>query len=596
MRHPHMLRGNKGARLPVLVIAFDTETDSVPIGDDAVEARLRFGWLAITRRHRGMKWTPTRWRRFETPAEFWDLVEAEIRDEWRLYLVAHNMGFDFRVVNGFEELPRRGWELKGAVIDDPPTILRWHKPKRGLIALDTLNYYRTPLKEIGKTFGLEKIAHDLKWGDREADDAYCRRDAEIVLRAMQGIIRRTAELDLGNFAPTFPALAFTAFRHRHLSSPILIDDNPKALNIARSAYYGGRTEAFRLGRIDGPVDIFDVVSMYPSVMRTEPMPTVLRGVYRSMTISDLAAAATDTSPAADVTIDTDEADYPVIRDGRLLFPVGQFRTFLAAPELRHALQFERIAKVHSVAIYDHAVIFRSYIDEWWQRRKEALAAGDISEADFCKRMMNALYGKFGQSGRVYETLGEAGSNEVKTWTEIDVETGSVWRMRSLVGLLQRQSGEIESRDSHPAIAATVTSAARLKLLSLMVKAGRSSVLYADTDSLFRKHSSIPSALRSEMGTDLGQLKLERTISTLTINGLKDYEIDGVRKTKGIRQNAEEIEPNVFRQDMFVGLKGALQAGDINRQIIRQIKKHVSGAYTKGDVGDDGIVTPYRLGV
>jgi hypothetical protein len=595
MRHPHLLRENKGARLPVLLMAFDTETDSIPIADDAVEARLRFGWLAITRRHRGLHWTPTRWRRFETPDEFWDFVESEIRDEWRAYLCAHNLGFDWRVTDGFGQLPKRGWELKGAVIDDPPTILRWHAPRRGLIALDTLNYYRMPLRDIGKTFGLDKLDHDLKWGDREKDDAYCKRDAEIVLSAMQGIIRRTAELDLGNFAPTFPSLAFGAFRHRHLQTPVLIDDNPKALALARKSYVGGRTEAFRIGRIRGPVDVYDFVSMYPSVMRTEPMPTVLRGVYRSMTVAELAVAATDAAPTADVTLDTDQADYPVIRDDRLIFPVGRFRTVLSAPELRHALQFQRVTKVHEVALYDQAVLFASYIDEWWQRRKEALAAGDASEADFCKRMMNALYGKFGQSGRVFETLGDAENGEVRSWTEIDMETGAVWRMRSLAGLLQRQSGEIESRDSHPAIAATVTSAARLRLLQAMIKAGRSSVLYVDTDSIFLPHSSIRSISTLETGTDLGQLKLERTIRQLTIYGLKDYEADGVRKTKGIRKTAEEIEPGVYRQDLFVGLKGAIAAGDINRQIIKSVEKRLSGAYSKGDVSPTGVVTPYRLG-
>lgn len=594
MRHPHLLRGNKGSRLPVLLMAVDTETDSIPIAEDAVEARLRFGWLAVTRRHRGMRWTPPQWSRFETPDELWDVVERAVKMEWRGYLCAHNAGFDFRVVDGFTQMQRRGWELKGAVIDDPPTILRYHQRGRGLIVLDTLNYYRTRLADIGKMFGLAKLDHDLVWGDRERDDAYCRRDVEIVLAAMQGIIRRTAELDLGNFASTFPGLAFGAFRHRHMDTPILIDDNPDALKLARRAYYGGRTEAFRLGSVKPPITVYDVVSMYPSVMRDEPMPTVLRGVYRSMTVTELAVATTDAAAMADVTLDTDTADYPLLYHDRLVFPVGRFRTVLARPELTHALKRGRIVSLHRCALYEQSVIFRSYIAEWWARRQEAIKAGDLAESDFCKRMMISLYGKFGQSGSVFETLGEASNDDVRTWTEIDMETGEVKRMRSLAGLLQVKSGERESRDSHPAIAATVTSAARIRLLSMMQAFGRERVVYTDTDSLFVIGCNAPAAARRLIGQNLGDLKLERELSSLVLHGLKDYTADGVRKTKGVRATAVEISPDTFKQDMFVGLKGALQDGDMTRQIIRSSVKHLQRHYDKGIVSPSGHITPYRL--
>lgn len=595
MRRPHLLRHNKGSRLPSLLMAFDTETDSVPIADDAVEAKLRFGWIAITRRHRGLHWTPEKWSRFETPSELWDIVEAAIHDEWRGMLTAHNVGFDFRVVDGFRQLPDRGWTLKGAVVDDPPTILRWHKPSKGLIVLDTVNYYRARLADIGATFGLAKLDHDLKWGDREKDDAYCRRDVEIVLRAMRGIIRRTHELDLGNFAPTFPGLAFGAFRHRHMSTQILIDDNTRALDLARQSYYGGRTEAFFLGRVAGTVEVYDVASMYPAVMRDTPMPTVLRGVYRSMTLADLAAPATDTSSVANVTLNTDQADYPIIYNGRLVFPVGTFRTVLPQPELTHAVEHGRVVKVHKVAVYDAAVIFRSFVEEWWQRRLEAIDKGDASEADFCKRMMNSLYGKFGQTGKVYETIGQIDSGEVRTWTEIDLETGEVSKMRSISGLVQKLARETESRDSHPAIAATVTSEARVRLLKLMIGAGRDGVLYVDTDSLFLAKGVCASRSELPIGNGLGDLKHERTIHDLTIHGLKDYTADGIRKTKGVRANAEEIQPGTFRQDTFVGLKGAIRSGDINRQVIRRTTKVLTRGYDKGTVLASGVVVPYRLG-
>jgi hypothetical protein len=594
-RLAHLLKHNRGARLPDLLIAFDTETDPIPVVPGTIEARLRFGWMAVTRRHRGMSWTPPRWRRFTTGDDFWRFVELAITANRTAVLVAHNVGFDFRVVDGFRALPARGWELRGAVIDDPPTILRWRKARRGIRVLDTLNYYRTSLAQVGDSIGLPKLDHDLRWGDQERDDAYCRRDTEIVLEAMKGIIRRTAELDLGSFASTFPGLAFNAFRHRHLTAPVLIDDNGPALELARRSYVGGRTEAFRLGRVPGHVRVYDFVSMYPAVMAAEPVPTVLRGVYRRIPVPELSSMLAQYGAVADVTLETDTADYPLLDADRLLFPVGRFRTVLARPELTHAAERGRIVRVHQVALYDQAVLFASYVAEWWARRAAALAAGDAAEADFCKRMMNALYGKFGQTGRTWDTLDEADPGEVRTWQEIDLVTGTVRRMRQLAGLVQVLADEPEARDSHPAIAATITSAARVRLLAAMEAAGRPRVVYVDTDSLFLTSGRPGPSWTGLEGRSLGELKLERTIRALTIHGLKDYQADGVRKLKGVRPRAVEVAPGVFVQETFEGLKGALARGDVGRQLIRETRKVLDRTYHKGIVRPDGRIEPYRLG-
>jgi len=595
VRRAHMLRDNRGGRLPQLLIALDTETDSIEVAPRTIEARLRFGWLAVTRRHRGLRWTPPRWVRFTTADEAWAAIEDAITSHRRAYVAAHNAGFDMRVIDAFRQLPARGWQLKGSVIEDPPTILRWRRGRESITVLDTLNWHKSSLAQLGDQLGLPKIDHDLVWGDTERDDAYCRRDVEIVLAAMQALVALVAGYDLGNFAPTLAGQAYGAFRHRHLSVPILIDDNPKALAIARDGYTGGRCEAYRLGPIRGSVTVFDVVSMYPSVMLTQPVPTVLRGTYARMTAAELAALPADQSAIADVTLTTEDADYPLVRDGRLIFPVGTFRTVLPAPELAHALVRGRVRRVHRVALYDAAVIFASYVREWWARRKVHLEMGDTAGAYFDKLMMNALYGKFGQRGEVYEPVGPTELDHVGTWLEVDAATGEVHKYRALGGLLSELAGEVEGRDSHPAIAATITSAARMRLLGLVERAGRANVVYVDTDSLFVRSAALRRSLGLVEGSELGQLKREREIARLVIHGLKDYTADGVRKTKGVRKTAIESAPGVFTQEMFVGLKGAVAAGDLSRQLIVTVDKHYRRTYDKGDVLPGGRVVPYRLG-
>ncbi len=415
------------------------------------------------------------------------------------------------------------------------------------------------------------------------------------MAAMLALMGQVRELDLGNFAPTLPALALGAFRHRHLHTPVLIDDNPKALALARAAYTGGRTEAFRLGLIPGRVTVYDVNALYPTVMATESMPTVLRGHYRWLTVPELAAELAEHGAVAEVTLATEAADYPLVQAGRLIFPVGRFRTTLAAPELRHALARGRIVDVHQAATYEQAPLFGSYVAEWWARRAAHLAAGDSAAARFDKLMANALYGKFGQRGEVWREVGAYDPAVTGVWLDYNADTGVTTRYRAVGGALSELEREVESRESHPAIAATVTSAARLALLGLLEAAGRASVVYVDTDSLFTVGGPPGPSWAALVGPGLGQLKRVATYRRLVIFGLKDYQADGRRVTKGVRRDAVELAPGVYEQDTFVGLRGGLQAGDVGRQLVRRTTKHLARTYDKGVVAPDGRVTPYRLG-
>ena len=135
----------------------------------------------------------------------------------------------------------------------------------------------------------------------------------------------------------------------------------------------------------------------------------------------------------------------------------------------------------------------------------------------------------------------------------------------------------------------------MALLALCEAAGRPATVYADTDSLFVVGPAAAAVLDGLTGPGLGQLKRERVLTGLVIHGLKDYEADGYRRTKGVRSSAVAIAPGVWEQDTFVGLKGAVASGDVDRQVIRRTTKHLARLYVKGDVGPAGLVSPYRLG-
>ena len=95
--------------------------------------------------------------------------------------------------------------------------------------------------------------------------------------------------------------------------------------MARDSYIGGRTECFRIGTFDGPLYYIDVNSMYPSVMKTGDYPTKLQGVYKNIEDREVDIWLREKCFIAEVTLSTDIPIYPLVNNGRLIFPTGTFK-------------------------------------------------------------------------------------------------------------------------------------------------------------------------------------------------------------------------------------------------------------------------------
>ena len=594
MRPPHWLKPNRSSELPSHVIFVDTETLPTEVAPGRFRHDLWFGWAQYVRRHRGLSWTPPEWLRFEDSEAFWLWVEGITKAKRKVYVIAHNLGYDAMVTQAVTLLKSRGWTLGGAIIDDPPTVLRYRRAGASLVLMDSLNIFRMSLSQVGAYVGRPKLEMPSPDSSQGAWDEYCRGDVSVLSAAMMLYWQTVREWDLGNFQYTLPGQAFAAYRHRFMTEPIFIDNNAKALDLSRRSYAGGRVEAFQLGRIDGEVHCLDVNSMYPYIMYSNPSPVKLQGTVGRTKIEELVGWLDHFAMIADVELETDLPIYPVKFDGHLVFPVGRFRAVLATPELELAIEHEHIRRIRSVALYTHAPLFQSYIQHFWERRQAARARGNEPEAWMCKLLLNSLYGKFGQTGRVYDEVGETPSDEIKTWAEWDADTGTLHRYRQLGGLIQEESRDGESRDSHPSIAAHVTSAARVHLWGLMDQAGRQNVLYCDTDSLMVNAEGLE---RLQLALDpdiLGCLKVEWSSKNLTIRGVKDYSVNGEDKIKGIRKNAVELAPGRYEQDLFRGLRGAIQDGELDVQIVSRQVHQLTRRYRKGTVDRRGLVSPFRF--
>lgn len=593
-RSPHVLRGNKSGELPHLLAYVDTETVNVSTDPSCEKHVLKFGWVAFERSYGNGKWIKPQWFRFDTPEAFWLIVEGFLRPHTRLYIFAHNWSFDGPVVKIFHLLPPAGWKLTRAIIESPPIILRWKRDRNTIVCLDTLNWFRFSLASLGDRVGLEKLPFPDDNATSEDWDTYCKRDVEVLRRTVRAWLAFIDDKDLGGFAPTLASQSFRAFRHRFMSHEIFFDDCEPALKLSRESYHGGRVEAFRIGKVAGPIYCYDVNSMYPAVMKGNLYPIRLITRTTHANVNDIANWINDGSVVARVKLETSEPRYGHFTGEKLIFPIGKFVTTLTTPELKVAIENDEVKDCEEMAVYEHADIFTDFVTELYRHRLQSKAEGDDIGAWLIKKVMNALYGKFAQRGRVWETIGEADLDEMCTETVIDYPEGTVHQRRKFAGICQEKMEDEEGRESFPAIAAHVTAFARLKLWSLVLSAGRENVFYLDTDSLYVNTAGAGN-IKNLVHTDqLGALKLEKVSSCGEIFGAKDYAFDDVQRCKGIRPSAHWIEPNRVVQEMWPHLQGLLRRGSLDAPLILSQEKLLKRVYTKGEVHSDGTVTPLVL--
>ncbi len=594
MRQAHWLKANKKGELPSHIICYDTETKSISIGKKTSEARLWFGWACYSRRTRGNTWSKPVWWRFETRAGFWHGVKKRAKSQRKLYLFAHNASFDLTVLGWLEHLIDKGWKTRRAILEGPPWIVTARKGKATIELLCTLNYFRSSLEELGKSLGIPKLPMPKAEQTRKEWDSYCKRDVEVVYRAMLAFLAFIVEHDLGNFQPTIAGQAFNAYRHRFMDNPIYIDDSTSSLELARAGYLGGRTEAFRLGKLAEPMTLLDINSQYPAAMKGNLFPARLMTCVSRISPEEVREWLKRWVVMADVEIATKDPAYPLVLEGRLVFPVGRFRTILATPELTHALDRGRVRRVFKAACYLAAPLFNSYVDYFHRLKGEYGEAGNKPFRHMVKIFLNSLYGKWGQSGRHFERIGDAETSDPYAWIEIDANTGEARKLRNVAGEVQELASLSEARNSHPAIAAHVTSAARIQLWGLIEKAGRENVYYTDTDSLLVNTEGRQRLQDEIVPGVLGKLEVEGEFTEGHLYGLKDYKLGDRVKMKGIRRNAIKIGPNTYRQDTFIGVKGMIKMEDMSKQRIRVTEKTLKRVYLKGDVSPEGIVTPFHL--
>lgn len=588
----HILRENKGNKLYDRLLFFDTETSYIET-DKRQEHFLKLGVVTEHLLSTGQERTRT----FYNVEDFWNFVLDT--KAYTTIIFAHNMHFDLNVVKGLLKLGDYGFEIELPVFESSTFILvtRNVEERKRIIFLDTFNYFKTSLEKIGEMLGEQKLDIDFDKCSLNDLRLYCMQDVRIIKQLILKWMEYLEEHNLGNMKYTAASQSFTAFRHKYMQHDICIHANPEVIKLEQDSYRGGRTEAFFVGDLKD-ISVVDINSLYPFVMKHFDFPIRLVAHKEGLTQKDIEYLINEGYlVVAECEIQTDKnvigVKHEIGESKKLIFPVGTFTVTLTNPEINLLLSTGgKINRVGKLSVYEKGNIFTHFVTENYALRRKYQKENNFVFSEMVKLILNSLYGKFGQQQRLLRRIGDAPPDLVLYEYCVDADTGK--RFTQLIfggGVWINERTTEESFNSFTAIASYVTAYARTYLYLLMQIPDN--VYYCDTDSLMIQTEEL-TRFGHLIGTDLGLLKLEYSGENIRIYGAKDYEIDELKKHKGIKLNAVEIAPNTFQQLHFMKTKSLIKNETLDRVIVETVEKKCKRIYDKGVICNSGKVLPLEL--
>lgn len=638
----HYLKANKSTRTPSTFIFFDTETKPHAIEGktDRVIHRFHLGY-ATSFRHVGCEMTRRKHCIIQNPYYFWDWVVSHLTKHRPVWIFAHNVGFDLTTTLAWEMIEQGDFAVERYVSEDPPVICKLRHEKGNLTILDSMNWFRSSLGQIGNDIGLEKIDVDFATCSDHELLNHCKRDVEILEMRIFTLLNWLRQNDHGVMQKTAPGQAFQSYRHRFAPRTEvtrarkqkdgsvsqeqitvcypLMHDNAEIASRERAAYFGGEARCFWIGRIvdgnnlgpvaltkrgllpprhmEGPIYHLDVNSLYPYVMQRYQYPCKWIEKLEGVDCEELSKLLQNYEAIACVKLQTSATTFPVRVEGTPIYAVGNFYTSLCGNELRHALARGLVRKIEYVDLYERMDLFGPYVAHFWGQRLLARAKGDTSSERLIKLMLNSLYGKFGT--KAYKWMDRQNVNAKKPWgqwVEDGEVEGSIVRYRAIGWNTQEKQIEGEGKDSFVSIPACVTANARQYMRELRWIAGDLSTLYQHTDSLhvtqfgydrLMKHGYIDPR-------ELGKLKLVEVITNGEYRGISDQTINGVNRVAGIRSNADNIGPSEFIQQEFQSIARVVASKPADGIQVKTVRVTRQNNTIGGGVDSKGWVKPYLI--
>lgn len=590
--------------------AFDTEAIVLDEDAEGVEKHfINFGYF----------YNGYNYYLFHDAGEFVRICIKLAGDMNKYTIYCHNLGYDIQLVAPFDAFDAEGYIVNTFTFDSAQYIeftKREGKNKKSILFVSTTNFFRMKLNEAARIAGTVKMSEEIEikftrefyLKNKKIMHEYCKRDVYICWQIVSAYKSILDAHDMPDMGLTSGMTAFSVFRHNFLKFPIFTTRPDTVIKNEQAAYYGGRSECFFIGKQKN-CRYIDRNSMYAAEMAAGEYPTAYVRTLRQPDIQTLSKSLDAGYLAiAQVSINTDLPIYPYRNKQKLIFPIGNFQTWLATPELEEALKRGHINNLGLVHLYRSDAgreggLFAEYVKTIYQLRQEYKRQGNAAGTQVMKDLLTNLYGKFAQRQRKNKLVGRVMEYDFRDWLQYQHATKEIIHYRQVgYDLFVVEDTQDETGHSFTALAAHVTSAARRELWLTMeyIVTHGGEVYYTDTDSIITNQAGYK--IMEEIGKiDKYQLgawddEYDGQSFDLEIYGPKDYRLTlpgkEVSKHKGISDTAETIGPNIYRQRQFQTFRGFLDSGCmLSKHVIKETRLN---GYEKGTVLESGWIVPYVL--
>lgn len=441
------------------------------------------------------------------------------------------------------------------------------------VFIDSARLMPIKLDDLGETFGIgKKVSLNMSYDElaqennRDIMRKYLKQDCVLLYKAvekMQATINKMG----GEIQSTLPSTSLDLFRRRYQRDDIYSNrhfiscpsygearkssrfDKEKVCEgcgheFIRNAYYGGRSEIFRMNFTPSKghelAYLFDVNSMYPACM-LNPMPIGQGTLLQDIDEDDLYRNAALRTGIVECDVEIPSSCYiPPLpwrekKGSKLIFPSGKFTGVWDTCELTLLREVGgKILKIRRSMWFDEETIFTRFVKNVYSFRNKKSPDWNAGLDWIAKILLNAAYGKFALKEE--RTRFHINPVSIEGLTPIDLES-DIW------------SEEIKITPSYvvPQLAVHVTALARAMLWRIMndvVKQG-GRVYYCDTDSV------VCSGIKLNTGGELGQLKLEHNITRAEFVLPKLYLIETEEANK---KKKEEVNLKVKAKGMGPGIR------------------------------------------
>lgn len=558
-RRAHWIRPNETERSPHRWIVADTEgikrfTNDCEIQTLRCVDAVRWRDDLKTGEHE-------EWYASESATDFWRWVDDYTRAGHRTVLWFHNVSYDLRTLDAFRILPDYGWRLEWCNLSRDVSVVSWRSDHGTLVIADTYSWCPKPLLDISGMVGIGKP--DLpKERDSLADwHARCKADVSITRQVVRELLAFVRGRHLGNWQPSGAGMGYAAWRHRFLTSKVLVHDDAPALAAEREAMHTGRAEAWWHGKAPKPpFTEWDMHMSYCRIAAECDVPVKLFAYDNHPSKEVHRWAMKHWTILARVKVTTGKPVVPCHKDGRIIWPVGEFETTLWQPELELIGQTGGTYEVIEQWRYNAAPA----LQEWarWSMFECGQPDSQITgvQKTFVKHQSRAVIGRLGLKHSTWEQWGSNPYGWCGVTDYLDGDTGETARMLHVGDQTMIETEVRESDSSLPQITGYIMSEARVRLWVAAELAGLETVVHVDTDSVIVDRRG-DAALEEYAAAQLrGGWRPKERWATIDVTGPRHYRASGRRVIPGVPLAAKETEPGKFEGQVWQSLSGALSGG------------------------------------